>query len=68
VTDDEDDDAEAYPALQQDDENEKPFPGGVDTVGLHAAALKPWHRNFDLQIVKVHVRAWCAGRSRNPLW
>ena len=32
VADDKDDDTEDDPALQEDDDNEKPFPGGVDAV------------------------------------
>jgi hypothetical protein len=44
VDDDEDDDAEADPALQQDIDNEKPFPGGVDAVGRtggHVTVVAP---------------------------
>jgi hypothetical protein len=67
VADDEDDDAEADHALQEDDDNERPFPAGVDAVDRTSGHVESWHRNFDLQLVKVHVRAWCAGRSRNPL-
>jgi hypothetical protein len=32
VADDADDDTEDDPALQGDDDNEKPFPGGVNAV------------------------------------
>jgi hypothetical protein len=63
VAGDKGDDTEDDPALQEDDQNEKPFPGGVDamdrTIGQVESA-----RDFS-GFVKIHVRAWCAGRSRN---
>jgi hypothetical protein len=49
VTDDEDDDAEADPALQQDDDNEKPFPDGVDAVDRTSGHIESCLGTFRLR-------------------